>query len=353
MSENETHRSSGLAWLTALFVAAAVLFAFSASPESASAGSISGYYSVEPNVAPVFCYGSASVYDSDGEEVAKKNFGAGVGVHDYYQFNGLATDDYRVGFQMGCMGELDFSLTYNHAGFYRSKGALEEATPIHVTDGSARTGINSIPGGGASISGTVTDSSGDPLGGICIDSYDDQGNLGDFGRTGPDGTYLIDQFTAGSYRLKFSDCLNPESTIVPEFYGDKATLGEASPVSLEWNQDVSGVDAELAAEDSPVYRASIGKVTAKGPFRVRKGWKGTFRVAVTNAGNAGAKGVKVKVTGRGVSAGRTIGSIAAGATKSTKLILKPGKPGKASLTFRVTSSNAGGKTFYRNITVRK
>lgn len=320
---------------------------------ASSAGSIAGYYSAEPNVAPVFCYGSASVYDSGGEEVAKKDFGAGIGVHDPYQFYGLATGDYRVGFQMGCMGELDFSLTYSHSDFYRSKGTLEEATPIHVTDGSSRTGINSILGGGASISGTVKDSSGGPLEGICIDTYDDQGNLGDFGRTGPDGTYLIDQFNAGSYRLKFSDCINPESTVVPEFNGDKATLEEASPVSLEWNQDVAGVDAELAAVESPIYKASISKVITKGPDRIRKGTEGTFKVKVTNAGNARATGVKVKVNGRGVSAGASIGSIPAGATRAVKLSLKPSKTGKVRLNFRVTSKNAGDKSVYRTITVRK
>ena len=321
-------------------------------------GTITGIYSIESPVAPVFCNGSASLYDSSGNQVRHRSYGPGTGVHERYRFDRLKTGDYRVGFQFNCMGELDFGLTYGSTDFYRGKGTLAAATPVHVTGGSVRTGINSLQNGGASISGTVTDSSGSPLNNICVDSYDDQGNLGNFGRTGPDGVYVIDQFTAGEYRLKFSECLNPDPTLVPEFYDDKASLAEAAPVSLTELQDVSGIDAQLATVpvdpgQPGARKASIGKVSVNGPAKVKKGKKATYTVKITNSGDANATGVKIAVKGKGVTAKTTVGKIPAGTTKTIKVKLKPTKKGKAKLTFKATSSNAGAKTIERRITVRR
>ena len=86
---------------------------------------------------------------------------------------------------------------------------------------------------------------------------------------------------------------------------------------------------------------------------IRKGRKATFGVKIRNSGNVKAKGVKLKVLGRGVSFNASVGAIPAGAFRTVKVGLKPKKAGKTKLTFRVTSSNAGGQSATRRIRVVK
>ena len=214
--------------------------------------------------------------------------------------------------------------------------------------------VHVIQGGGASIAGTVTDASGNPLEDICVDTYDDQGNLGSFGRTGPDGTYLIDQFTAGSYRLKFSDCLNPETGVVQEFYDDKASLEESAPVTLTKYQDLSGIDAQLTIVGPETTDPKPARLNLKvnGPSKVRYGKKVTYRVRISNSGETGARGVKLKLAGAGSRAGTTVGKVPAGKTRTVEIKLRPKKSGKSKLTFTVTSKNAKRQSIQRQITVK-
>ena len=74
---------------------------------------------------------------------------------------------------------------------------------------------------------------------------------------------------------------------------------------------------------------------------------------IGNAGNTKAKGVKVKVSGRGVRAGKTVGKIAPGKVRKVKVRLKPRKKGKVRLKFKMTSRNAGRKTIKKKVTVKK
>ncbi|MGA7396491.1 MAG: YHYH protein [Solirubrobacterales bacterium] len=98
-------------------------------------------------------------------------------------------------------------------------------------------------------------------------------------------------------------------------------------------------------------KAKISKVKVSGPSKVKKGKKGTFKVKIRNSGNTAAKGVKVKVSGRGVNTKKTVGRISAGKTRTVKIKVKPTKTGKFKLTFKVTSKNAGNKTVKKKITV--
>lgn len=125
--------------------------------------------------------------------------------------------------------------------------------------------------------------------------------------------------------------------------------------------DVRAVDSAAQADPTPATRtftvdspkAKISKVTVKGPAKVKKGKKATYKVKIKNSGDATAKGVKLKVSGKGVKAKKSVGKIAADKTKKVKVKLKLKKPGKVKVTFKVTSKNAGGKTVRKKITVKK
>jgi hypothetical protein len=94
-------------------------------------------------------------------------------------------------------------------------------------------------------------------------------------------------------------------------------------------------------------------VKVSGPAKVRKGKKATYKVKIKNGGNATAKGVRLKVSGKGLSFNTSVGKIKAGKTRTVKIKVKPRKPGKIKAKFKVTSKNAGGKTVKKKIKVRK
>ena len=110
---------------------------------------------------------------------------------------------------------------------------------------------------------------------------------------------------------------------------------------------------ESDPSDITVYKAKIGKVKVDGPGKVRKGKKATYKVRITNSGNARANNVKLKVKGRGLKNEKPVGRIAAGKTRTVKVRLKFKKPGKFKAAFKVTSKNAGGRTAKKKIKVRK
>jgi len=113
--------------------------------------------------------------------------------------------------------------------------------------------------------------------------------------------------------------------------------------------DATTVTASFAL----IPKASINKLQVSGPANAKQGRVATYRAKVTNSGNAAATGVRLKVSGRGVSFQTVVGTTPAGKSRTIKVRLKFKKPGKIKATFKVTSSNAGGKTVKKTINVRK
>ena len=99
--------------------------------------------------------------------------------------------------------------------------------------------------------------------------------------------------------------------------------------------------------------SKISKVTVKSPAKAKKGKKATYTVKITNSGDAEATGVELEVRGKGVKAKKSVGTIAAGQTKTVKVRLKFKKAGKVKLSFEVTSSNAGGMSLMKAVRVKK
>ncbi len=88
------------------------------------------------------------------------------------------------------------------------------------------------------------------------------------------------------------------------------------------------VSATFELQESPLAVAKIGKVKVKGPAKVKRGKKATYKVKITNSGNAKATGVRLKVKGRGVSFNTSIGKIGAKKTRTVKVKLKSRSPAR-------------------------
>ncbi len=103
----------------------------------------------------------------------------------------------------------------------------------------------------------------------------------------------------------------------------------------------------------PAAKAKIGKVTVKGPSKAKKGKNTTYRVSIKNTGDAAAKGVRLRVSGRGLKINSPVGQIGAKKTRTIRVNVRPRKTGKVRAQFRVTSNNAGKKTVKKTVRVRR
>ncbi|MGB0119874.1 MAG: CARDB domain-containing protein, partial [Solirubrobacterales bacterium] len=147
----------------------------------------------------------------------------------------------------------------------------------------------------------------------------------------------------------FVDCSSPK---VFTGLADGPHTAEFRAEDAAGNQDQSPATRSFTV-DATVFKARIGKVKVKGPASVKRNRKATYKVKLKNSGDAKATGVRLKVKSKGVKAKKSVGTIAAGKSRTVKVKLKFKKPGKAKLTFKVVTANAGNRTVKKKITVRK
>jgi hypothetical protein len=99
-----------------------------------------------------------------------------------------------------------------------------------------------------SITGTVTDPGGSPLGGVCVMFVDPtSGDVeGPEATTASDGTYLISDLTPGVYYLDFLNACEATfaTDYAPVIYDNASTLAAATPVTVV-EGPVGGIDAQL------------------------------------------------------------------------------------------------------------
>ena len=282
------------------------------------------------------------VYDSSGSE-------SGFGYTEpdgSYTIEGLPGGNHRIQFY-------DCGSNNVVSEYYNNKPDLASANRIAVTAGSEITGIDAALAPGGSISGTITDSSKEPLEDICVDAYDSSGDDSGSSYTEPDGSYAVEGLASGKHRIRFYDC--GSSNVAGEYYDDKPDLGSATPVAVAAGSETGGINARLAPRGSQAGRgkARIKKAKVSGPRKVEMGKASTYRMKIRNSGNAKAEGVRLRVSGKGVRFKTSVGKISPGKVRKVRVRLKPKKRGTVRLTFRVTSKNAGGKTVKKKITVKR
>ncbi len=145
-----------------------------------------------------------------------------------YRLTGLATGTYQVYFSPGC----------NNNGNYTSATKYAHATAGKVTGS-----VNAVLVPGAEISGTVTDSHGHPLAGLCIDVVGSDSGNSPYG-TLSDGTYYVDQLPAGTYQLGFSTGCGNSGNYAPYWYDDQTDISQAKPIKLTRGESLT-INAQL------------------------------------------------------------------------------------------------------------
>jgi hypothetical protein len=103
--------------------------------------------------------------------------------------------------------------------------------------------------------------------------------------------------------------------------------------------------------DCVKLQARLGGVQLRGPRKVRRGKPATFTVRVRNLGNATATDVRVVGSGRGVRFNAPVGRINPGKLRTVRVRVRATRVGRARLTAKVVSSNAGTRVARKNVRV--
>jgi len=190
-------------------------------------GSISGIVTDESGNPIENAWVWANMYD-DGYGNGSPTLADGT-----YQIKGLPTGDYRVEVEVeGYVRE-----------FYDDVLFWDDATPVSVTELNDTENINFALSVAGSITGTVTDESGNPISDIWWDIYNvdlDRWGFG-FMRSELDGTYKIDGLPSGNYKVWAG-----AEGLVGEWYNDVLSFEDATIVSVTAPDETGGIDFQLA-----------------------------------------------------------------------------------------------------------
>ena len=155
-----------------------------------------------------------------------------------YTINGLPTGNYQVQFtpsfgsSSGLLGE-----------YYNNKTTAAQATPVAVVAGADHPAINASLEQGGSISGHVTNSNGDPLAGVNVSAQTVTCcTIGAGATTDATGDYTIIGLPTGNYQVQFTAS---GTGLVSEYYDNKTTAAQATPVAVVAGADTPAINASL------------------------------------------------------------------------------------------------------------
>ncbi len=179
---------------------------------------------------------------------------AGMGLGTYtdlsgrYHVGGLRSGDHTVGFQAPSSGPGSNLLDE----YYDDVATQEQATPVAVVVGQATSGIDAELAVGGSIEGVVTGPDG-PVSDVQVVVYQGSSWWAINGAvTDASGAYTVGGLPTGTYQVQFhpTPSSSAGSDLLGEWYDDKPTFDEATPVSVTVGAVTPGVDAELAVGGS-------------------------------------------------------------------------------------------------------
>ena len=183
---------------------------------------------------------TVTAYDTDtgefGAQATTKNDGT-------YTLKKLGAADYTVEF----MDNTDNPLYVTE--YYDDQADFEDADAVTVATSQSVSGIDAVLARFGTISGTVTDEEGNPLGGIFVDVLEVTEDGPPFTSPGgtvtaANGTYSFPFAPAGdSYVVGFDDL---DGKYVNEYYDDQLSIFDADLVSVTPGGATTGIDAALA-----------------------------------------------------------------------------------------------------------
>jgi hypothetical protein len=178
-----------------------------------------------------------------------------------YTITGLSAGQYEVAFSSPANSGLNYVTQY-----YNNQSSASEATTVTVTAGSIDPLVDTRLREGGRITGVAMDaSSKHAVGGIEVCAFDPQSEGIGCALTDADGEYTIAGLAHGEYIVEFFSPSENQLDYVTQFYDDKASFSEATPVSVEEGGTKSGIDAEL--EQGGQIAGEVTGVSTGAPLR--------------------------------------------------------------------------------------
>ena len=193
---------------------------------------------------------------STGSGTPSQSYGSQTSSGGTYTIGGIASGSYDVMFSNCSNGSLNYEAQWYNG---TSSGTSSQANATSVTVGSTPvTGINASLAAGETISGTVTDSSGSTIKGICVMAVSTSSGPGTPGQsygsqTSSGGTYTIGGIASGSYDVMFSNCSNGSLNYEAQWYNgtSSGTSSQANATSVTVSPTpVINIDASMAAGET-------------------------------------------------------------------------------------------------------
>lgn len=229
-----------LAWIVGVMLLALLTGAFTA-PQARADGirpaavagtaSISGKVSVPAGVKITARSYSVAAYDVAGKYVGYRE----VGLDGTYSITGLSAGSYKLSFTIGPWINV-------LSQWFSGKSSFEQATPVALSAGQKKTGVNVTLVKGASISGKVSVPAGVKIASdIEVTAWDAENNWVGNAYVAANGSYSVNRLPAGTYRLHFAG-----DKIATQWYGGKASFKTATAVVVGAGQAKTGVNITLA-----------------------------------------------------------------------------------------------------------
>ncbi len=159
-----------------------------------------------------------------------------------YTIAQLPAGEYIVMAFAGLTGAPYVNQIYNNTLFYL------EAAPVTVTSTSTTSGIDFQLAPSGMITGTVTDTLGNPIAGMWVlaDNYDNEEAMFSDALTDADGVYRMTGLPAGDYRIG-TESDNVELNFINTYYDNVTDELLAGRVTLAGTETVSGINFVLSA----------------------------------------------------------------------------------------------------------
>jgi hypothetical protein len=161
----------------------------------------------------------------------------------HYSTPGLKSGTYHVDFYPS----IDSVSSSYISEYYNIKANYKTADPVIVTTPNLTPNINAALTKGGVITGVVkaADTSS-LLDDVTIDIYDKDGNFVGYSYTNSSGVYTTIGLPTGNYRLYFSsDTYTEARYYTNQYYQGKASLSEATPVTVNAPLITSGINVNL------------------------------------------------------------------------------------------------------------
>ena len=241
--------------------------------------------------------------------------------------------------------------------YYKDKNDPATATKVVAPAGLYKLEIDQALPAAAKISGVVIDDASNAAPSnkcIRIEDFSSDAPTMVSAFPGTDGSFTLTGLPAGTHKVKFSECGNPQGGYVQQFFDSKATVAAADPVPLAAGENRNGVNARMSTTGIPPSGSptTVPPTTAPPatttPTTAPAGGTTTTTAAVpaangpaTASTSTPAVGGSMSLSGGGFRPGSTVNGfiystpthVASGTASAT---------GKVTLTFRLPASITPG-----------